>query len=65
MSYFDDLTDYIYYARACRPGTKNVGWLESKHELEASVPTDQLPGSVWAYCQISIVQMRGICQCDL
>jgi hypothetical protein len=66
MSYFEDLSDYTYHdSYFYRPETKNVGWLDAAHEFPKSVPTEEALDLVWAYCKISVAQMRGIHDCEL
>ena len=43
MAYFDDLSDYTYWdLRFYRPGTRNVGWLDSAHEFPKAAPTEKV-----------------------
>jgi hypothetical protein len=46
-------------------GTKNVGWLDAKHNYDRQVPSEELLEVLWAYCKISVVQTRGIHRCEL
>lgn len=65
MSYFEDLSDYSYYPGGVRSGTVNVGWLTKGHSFRTSPPSSQLLDLLWEYCRVSVVQMRGIHECDL
>ena len=65
MAHFDDLTAYVYMAHSVRPGTKNIGWLDAATPFPQSVPDGAFLTRLWAYCQISVVQTRGIHPCEL
>jgi hypothetical protein len=64
VTVFQDLSDYQYRRDDARPGTKNVGWLGGGQEFERATPTDALLRALWGYCKVSVVQMRGIHECE-
>jgi hypothetical protein len=65
MSYFEDLSDYTYFrVPFYRPGTKNVGWLDSAHEFPKAPPSRELLDFIWNCCKVSVAQSRGIHECD-
>lgn len=65
MAYFKDFSEYIYHASSVRPRTFNIGWLDSEHEFRKASPDTTLLDSLWEYCKVSVVQMRGIHECEL
>jgi len=64
MPYFQDLSDYAYHYSGVRPGTQNVGWLMSDHVFATADPTEHLLDTLWRFCKVSVVQMRGVHECD-
>ena len=65
MSYYEDLTPYIYYdLRFSRPQTVNVGWLSADCTFPVFVPQEELLDAVWNYCTVSVASMRGRHLCD-
>jgi hypothetical protein len=66
MAYFEDLSPYAYfrYPPSDRE-TKNVGWLEIKHDFRKAAPTAETLDVLWEYCKISVEQTRGIHACEL
>src|SRR5260370_18393242 len=65
MTYFEDLSDYIYGGSRFRSlGTKSVGWLEPGYKFPRATPTNDLLDVVWEYCKISIAQTRGLHNCE-
>jgi hypothetical protein len=65
MAYFEDLSEYQYFARHCRPGSKNIGWLQTGHKFEIAEPSLEILELLWNHCKVSIMQARGFHQCDL
>jgi len=65
MTYFEDLSEYSYFARYHRRGTKNVGWLGQGYAFPKDVPSEEMLDLLWSFCSISVVQTRGIHQCEL
>jgi len=65
MAYFEDLSDYCYHRDGYLPGTRNVGWLDSKHDFPRQVPTQEFWSRLWEHAKISVVQMRGLHFCEL
>jgi hypothetical protein len=47
-----------------RPNTKTVGWLALGHEFPTTAPSNELLDALWAYCKVSVAQMRGIHECE-
>jgi hypothetical protein len=65
MSYFEDLSDYVYHNLWCyRPQTKNVGWLSAGHRFETWNPPDDTLSCLLDYCTVAIAQMRGSHMCE-
>jgi hypothetical protein len=60
MSYFADLTQYRGLAR---PGTRNVGWLDTAHEFVKAKAEDEVLERVWEHCAMSIAEKRGYHPC--
>lgn len=66
MTYFEDLSDYGFLDGSPLSLTlQRVGWLERGHSFETVAPTDKTLDLLWAHCQISIAQTRGIHECTL
>lgn len=66
MAYYKDLSEYVY----CRigdsyPKAKNIGWLVAGQEFRTLTPTEALLDKLWNLCGVSVVQMRGIHECEL
>jgi hypothetical protein len=64
MAYFGDLTFYDY-CQGNPPETKNVGWLQRGHEYETASPSEETLDLLWQFCKVSVMQTRGVHQCDL
>jgi hypothetical protein len=64
MTYFSDLSDYVYSAGSVRTGTKAVGWLAPGHEFPTATPDEVTLDLLWLYCSISVAPMRGIHDCE-
>jgi hypothetical protein len=64
MAYYPDLTLYEYFAHN-EASTQNVGWLERGHEFERVAPSEETLGLLWGFCTVSVMQSRGIHECDL
>jgi hypothetical protein len=65
MTYFEDLSPYIYCNLPLSgPRTRNVGWLGSTHAYGKAKPTEDLLDLLWNYCKVSVVQTRGIHECE-
>jgi len=65
MAYFQDLSDYIYFSRHGSRGAVNVGWLERGRPFDQQSPSEELRSTLWRYCEVSVMQARGLHQCDL
>src|SRR5262245_60399936 len=64
MSYYEDLSDYVFHHEFIRPGTKNIGWLGKGHEYRRATPDEAMLDRLWRLCKISTAQMRGIYECE-
>jgi len=64
MAYFPDLTFYGYSSDG-PPETLNIGWLARGQEFDRMTPTEEILDLLWSYCSISVMQSRGIHECDL
>ncbi len=65
MTYFDDLSEYTYFGRYSRPGTRNVGWLDAAHAFPQEVPSEKTLDLLWNFCPVSVARARGIHCCEL
>lgn len=66
MSYYADLTEYVYHnSMFWVTETKNIGWLSVEHEFSKVEPSETLLDKIWDFCKISVAQMRGIHDCDI
>lgn len=64
MGYFPDLEFYSYFSHN-PPETRNIGWLERGHEFERMMPSEEVLDLLWSFCSVSVMQSRGIHECDL
>lgn len=65
MSYFEDLTFYSYCPREDIRGFEvNVGWLGAGHPFPTVLPSEESLQSLWNFCKIVVLQMRGIHPCE-
>jgi hypothetical protein len=64
MAYFSDLTFYSYGGDG-EPGTKNIGWLQRRHEFAKAVPSEDTLDLLWDFCKAPVMQARGFHLCDL
>ena len=64
MSYYEVLSDYTYAPGFVRFGTKSVGWLARGHVFPTMIPDEQTLDLLWLYCSISVVQTRGVHDCE-
>ncbi len=64
MAYFGDLSDYAYAPGFVRPGTKAVGWLARGHAFPTMTVDEEVPDLLWLFCSISVVQTRGLHDCE-
>jgi hypothetical protein len=65
MAYFVDLSDYTYFVRPSQPSCVNIGWLNKDHPFDQRSPTEDVLSALWSHCMISVLQTRGLHQCDL
>ena len=59
MSYFADLSDYVYDQSSTRPNTINVGWLDESHHFEIKFSSDDVLETIWQYCKVAVASTRG------
>lgn len=64
MAYFPDLTFYSYSSDGPQE-TQNIGWLARDHEFDKMTPAEETLDLLWSYCSVSVMQSRGIHDCDL
>jgi hypothetical protein len=64
MAYFPDLSFYEYF-RGDHPVAKNIGWLQRGHEFATETPSEEALNLLWSFCSISVMQTRGVHECDL
>lgn len=65
MTYYADLTQYEYYARASNPATLNIGWLDASHIYAMGSVSDTCLERLWAYCREPVIQSKGFHLCEL
>jgi hypothetical protein len=65
MAFFEDLSEYGYFARHCRPGSRNIGWLVRGHDFDKMPPSDETLDLLWSFCRINVMQARGFHPCGL
>ena len=64
MTYYEDLSDYVYAPGFVRPGTKAIGWLARGHVFPTMTPDEEVLDLLWLYCSISVVDTRGGHDCE-
>lgn len=64
MTYYPDLSDYVYTLSGSRPGTRNVGWIDTEHEFNVGAVDQDVLSKIWAHTRISVIQTRGIHMCS-
>jgi hypothetical protein len=64
MAYFEDLSEYSYHQSGIWPGAKNIGWLDPGREFAKMPPAKEFLDLLWEHCKLSVVQMRGIHECE-
>jgi len=66
MSYFEDLTSYVYWgSRSSPPEAANVGWLDREHNFPTQQPTEEFLDCLWNFCKHCVVKTRGFHRCEL
>lgn len=65
MAYFEDFSDYIYFPAASPAGTKNIGWLGEGKPFDTEAPSDEILDMLWEFCKVSVVQTRGLHECEI
>ncbi len=65
MAYFEDLSEYEYFAEDRRPRSRNIGWLEQGHSFDVLIPSDETLKALWEFCKVAVMQSRGLHDCDL
>ena len=65
MSYYPDLSPYIYHARSQRANTLNVGWLDDQHPYAIGSVNTPVIERLWHFCASPVVRMRGYHTCEL
>ena len=65
MTHFFDLSKYTYMKdeRDCQ--SVNVGWLDEKHRFAKEDPKEEVLSLLWEFCLFSVVQTRGLYECNL
>ena len=65
LTYFRDLSKYEYLPEFARLDTRNVGWLDIKHEFDRGEPSIHDLDLLWEFCKISFAQTRGVHCCNI
>ena len=65
MTYFVDLSPYSYLQELVRAKTRNIGWLDQKHDFRKAVPCEADIDILWEFCKVSIAQTRGVHPCSI
>lgn len=65
MSNFLDFSPYTYMEDFERDNTVNTGWIDSSCQYKAGHTSENILMMLWQFCLISVVQTRGIYECDL
>ncbi|NQZ09405.1 MAG: hypothetical protein HRT35_19800 [Algicola sp.] len=64
MTYFKDLTKYSYNHDKEIDNTINIGWLNEDHFFDTEEPSDEVLANLWDFCKISVIQTRGLHECE-
>jgi hypothetical protein len=65
MTNFKDLSEYSYGdPQFHRPGTVNIGWLGPSADFDQMEVDEELLGLLWDHTKISVVQYRGLHECE-
>jgi hypothetical protein len=65
LTYFKDLSEYSYGdARFHRVGTVNIGWIGPSADFDQMEVDEELLDLVWDHTKISVVQYRGLHECE-
>lgn len=65
MTYFSDLSPYVYLRRVREPHSVNIGWLERDYPYVQQAPSDTTLDSLWRFCAVAVRQTRGLHVCSL
>jgi len=65
MSNFLDFSPYTYIEDFERDNTLNIGWIDSSCQYKTGSPIENILMILWQFCLISVVQTRGVYECDL
>ena len=65
MAHFKDLDDYSYLDEEGHITSKCIGWLEKGISYDTGDVSEEVLDRVWEYCQVSLMQSRGIHICEL
>lgn len=64
MTYFPDLSEYVYSVGSGRPGGRNVGWLNPTKRFSTGTPDPKDLDSLWSYYSVSVTPTRGVHKCQ-
>ena len=64
MAHFVDLSPYSFF-KGRSMEAQNVGWLQRGYPFQTMEPSEELLDALWSFCGISVMQTRGVHQCDL
>ena len=65
MTYFSDQSSYSYIDEYSNEKTLNIGWLDIEHSFEKEEPDDNILALLWEFCLFSVMQTRGLHECNL
>jgi hypothetical protein len=65
MTYFADLSNYVYGPLSGTNAlTRNVGWLSPSVAFSTGDVDEEFMTCLWQFCTVSIVQTRGLHECE-
>ena len=65
MTYFPDLSTFMYWPQTKKISVVQVGWLERGHDFPVDTPSDEfLTALLWCCNHARAKQTRGIHSCD-
>jgi hypothetical protein len=65
MTYFADLTPYVFIRSSKKDNEVNVGWLDHWHRFEGGAVPEEALERIFALCQKPVHKTRGYHSCEL
>jgi hypothetical protein len=66
MTYFPDLSNYSYGStREIGRPVRNIGWLDPGSSFQTGEVDPEFLSRLWQFCTVSILQTRGLHECEI